>query len=265
MHVCCFLSFHWAPLRRVCLLLTPLIRNSYVSVRFLQSPLFSRLNSPNCPRLYSWERCYSSLSISVALHWLSPFCSWFSCSGSWTELSGHRTSVEQKWRITSLNLLATLHAVQDVLGARAHCWVMSSLLFTRSFSANLLSIQAAPTLVNMIILLQVEDSHFLFLNFVTFLFPHFSSLQRHTVCISHLSQFCITQMLCPTVQVINEDIKPYWSQHFTLEHTTGVWPPAQHCITDHNISSIGNMICKKQIWKKESLYKGHRQKGRKMS
>lgn len=38
-----------APLRRVCLLLlTPLIRYSYASVRFPQSPLFSRLNNCSC-------------------------------------------------------------------------------------------------------------------------------------------------------------------------------------------------------------------------
>lgn len=246
MHVYC-LSFYWAPLRRVCLsLLTSLIRYSYTSVRFPQSPLFSWLNSPSSPRLYSQKRCYSSLSISVAFHWLSPLNSWFSCSG---ELRTGQSSpgVSHQCGAEEKDLLpqpaGNISCSPRCSGARAHCWVVSSLLFTRTpraFSPNLPSIQSAPTLVNMITLLQVEDSHFVFSNLIALLFAHFSSPCRYTGWIRHSFQFSIIWMLCATLQIINEDIKPYWPQYFPLEHATGDWPPAQHYTTDDNF---------KQNWK----------------
>lgn len=128
--------------------------------------------------------------------------------------------------------------VQDVL-VQGH---ISSLLFTRthrSFSANLLPCShshfgeqdySSP----------VEDSQFLFSNFIAFLSAHFSSLQWHTGCVRRWFLFCIIWALCPTLQIINGDIRTYWPQYFPLERHTGDCSPAWHCTTGRNF---------KQYWK----------------
>jgi len=85
-----------------------------------------------------------------------------------------------------LNLLAMLFLMQPGMrlasfAAMAHCWLMSSLLSTRiprSFSANLLSIQSAPTLVNVTVLPQMQDLALPFVELHDT--PHFSSLLRYT-------------------------------------------------------------------------------------
>lgn len=38
--------------------------------------------------------------------------------------------------------------------------------------------------------------------------------------------------------VTNEDIKHYWPQYQPLWYTTGDWPPAGICVTDHNPSGL---------------------------
>ena len=58
-------------------------------------------------------------------------------------------------------------------------------------------------------------------------------------CISHFSQFCIISelaegMLCPIIQIVNEDVKQCWCRYWLWGYTTNNWPPAGLCATGHH-------------------------------
>ena len=75
------------------------------------------------------------------------------------------TRAEQRGRITSLDLLATLLLMQSSVqlafwAVSAHCWLMPSFSSTstpKSFSAGLLSIPSSPVLILGAALTQVQD------------------------------------------------------------------------------------------------------------
>ena len=129
------------------------IRYLTVLIRSHPRLLFYRLNSHSSLSFFLCGRCSSPFMNSVALCWTLSSTSMSSlCRGAqnWTQYSrGGLTSAEWRGRLTSLDLLATLLLMQPrqllaAFAARAHCWLMASLLSTRSFSAKLRSIQSSP-------------------------------------------------------------------------------------------------------------------------
>lgn len=58
-------------------------------------------------------------------------------------------------------------------------------------------------------------------------------------CINKASQFCLTckipgGVFCPTLWVINEDVKQSWSGQWPLGYTTSDWPLDGVCAVNHN-------------------------------
>lgn len=109
------------------------------------SLLFSKINNSSFLRLLT---CFRSTTTFVVLSFTFP-CP--SCTrGSKTAYSHYLTTAEQRWRITSLNLLAMLflqHSRRPLAFApRRHCCIIINLLTKalRSFAANLFSSSSAP-------------------------------------------------------------------------------------------------------------------------
>jgi len=87
----------------------------------------SRLNNPNSLSLSSEERCSSPLIVFVVLLWTRSNSSTFflCCLQSWTQDSRWGlTRAEQRGRITSVDLLATLLLMQPTI--RLVFWVVST-------------------------------------------------------------------------------------------------------------------------------------------
>lgn len=121
--------------------------------------------------------CYSSAQISLKNR----------KHGYWTQHSKcYLIRARKSERVTSLHLLAMLWLTQPriplaFLVRRAHCWLMFSLVPTRSlrfFSVKLLSTWVASSMYWCLesFLPTCRASHFL--NFMRFLSAHFSSLSR---------------------------------------------------------------------------------------
>lgn len=135
------------------ILLAPSFRYWQTLMRFTLSVIsFWGWTSP----VSLWERCFSLLIIFVALHWTCSVSSLSLLSWgaqNWTQHSRcGLTRSEWRGRITSLELLATLFLMNPrtplaFLATRKYCWLMDSLLFTRtprSYSTELLSSRSAP-------------------------------------------------------------------------------------------------------------------------
>lgn len=160
---------------------------------------------------------------------------------------------EQRKRITSFDLLATLclRQLRRLLASfitGEYC-LINSVRISRTSSAKQLSSWYAPVcsgacyfspMAGLRIslcwtLCKSPVSSFLQLDEV--------SLNDRTTLwqISYSFPFCVIwktaeSVLCPFIQVINEEVKEYWSQYQPLEYTTSDHHcfPAEHCLTDHN-------------------------------
>ena len=164
-----------------------------------------------------------------------------------TELDpeAHLTHAQQRWRTSSLNLLAMLFLMQSkrllaFFAARTHSRLMVNLLFARTLRAcyaKVLSSHSAPSPYWCKELFLPKGR--------TWEFP-FAELHENPVrpflqlvelppngsttlcCSSQSSHFCIIcklleSALCPIVQVINEDVNQHWPQYWPLGYTTNGW------------------------------------------
>ena len=152
----------------------------------------------------------------------------------WTQYSRcGLNSAEERGRITSLNLLATLHLMKPripstTVAARAHCWLMFILVSTMTpmdFSAKLLSRRSASSIYWCLglFLPRCRTLHFALLAELhevpvsSFLQPVKVPLDQ-PLLVQHCLQTCLS--FCPIIQVTNTDIKQEWSQYCVLGCTT---------------------------------------------
>ncbi|KAK4832903.1 hypothetical protein QYF61_026546 [Mycteria americana] len=231
------------------------------AIRSPRSLLFSRLNNPNSLSQSAQERCSSPLIIFVALLWTHSnrsmsFLYW----GPQTQMQYPRwglTRVEQRGRITSLDLLVTLLLMQPRIqlafwAASAHCRVLLSFLSTntpKSFSsgrAALNPFSAQPVFVLGIVPTHVQD---LALGPVELHEVHtcpplkpvkvpldgIPSLQRvdSTTQLGDVGKLA-EGALNPTVHVTDKDVKQRQSQYQPLRNTTHHWYPLGHRAIDCN-------------------------------
>ena len=122
------------------------------------SLLFSKLDKPEVLSCSSWDMPSSPFTSFVALLWTHSrtFTSFLNCGAqNCTQASRWgRTNAEYSGMITSFDRLVMLCLMHPrmrfaLLAARAHCWLISSLLSTntpRSLSAGLLSSHSSPNL-----------------------------------------------------------------------------------------------------------------------
>ena len=137
---------------------TSLALSSLCPLRSSLNLLFSRLNSPRSLSLSLRNRCSSTFIMLMALCWRL-----YGISLSFLYWGGQKypqhsrcglTSAEQRGRITSLDLMATLPLMQPriplaFLVARAHCWLTLNLVSTKSpssFSTKLLPSWSAASI-----------------------------------------------------------------------------------------------------------------------
>ena len=81
--------------------------------------------------------------------------------------------------------------------------------------------------------------HFTLLKFIRFLSAHSSSLSRSLwiaawpLWLSSPSHFLSPEI----IQIVNEDVKHDWMQHWLLRYSTAYRPPIRHFTTDHHLAA----------------------------
>lgn len=167
---------------------------------------------------------------------LSSVCSSLSCSET-PELGiapqMHLTNAHQRGIIVSLDLLATVLANTFKNVARGHCRLMSCLLpnrTRRSFSRGLLPrVSSQPILVHAVI----PGLAYIFLNFMRFLFAHFSSLFC-SLWVANLPSSILAALpdlalpadlsaLCAAIRIRNEDTNQYGHLEGSFWLLAAIW------------------------------------------
>ena len=223
------------------------------------SLLFSRLSSPSSLSHSSHNRCSRTLIILAGLNSVHPCLSWTGEPGTGHySRSGH---ISSKQKGGSSSLTGQQQSSQCSPGYRQSSlpWrhsVCSGSTWCppgspRVFSIMLLSSHLAPSLDWWLFLHRCRTLQSTLLSFMKFLVDCWIISPARwgpsgwwhgcLVCRPHLPVLYHLQIaegtLCPIIQVINEEVKLYWSQFWLLGWTTSDWPPAGLPAFDHNILS----------------------------